>query len=279
MDEKKIGEVFTVEYDSTPSTGYRWYLTHLDEGLALLDYGYKAGVDIPGAGGKAFFTFQAVREADEATAIMKQYRTFDLAGIEKAEKKQVSYRIVAGAAVDSPLENLLGGWSGFEKPDAADLKVLQEATGLGVDYTPILVSKQVVKGLNYLFICNGRIVYPGAQPSPVLIKVYSPPNEKAKATDIIRLGNSQFVGSFGAFKTIEEREKQVFETAQRRLHGVDYTALCVSEQVVSGMNYLFAANAKVVYPGSDLHPVFVKVYQTAQGDVEIRDIIDAYNYR
>ena len=68
---------------------------------------------------------------------------------------------------------------------------------------------------------------------------------------------------------------------QKVLHGlvgVGYTPLAVASQLVAGRNYLYAANAKVVYPGSEHYPVFVKVYQPLQGELQVTDIIDTYEY-
>jgi hypothetical protein len=36
---------------------------------------------------------------------------------------------------------------------------------------------------------------------------------------------------------------------------------------------------KVVYPGAAPYPVLVKVYQPLQGEIQVTDIIDAYEYK
>lgn len=70
-----------------------------------------------------------------------------------------------------------GGWSDFT-PDlsAEDKAVFDEATGqlLGVDYTALAVSKQIVAGVNYRFEANAQVVTPDAPVRKVLIEIFQP---------------------------------------------------------------------------------------------------------
>ena len=164
--------------------------------------------------------------------------------------------------------------------DGDRASVLQKALHgrVGVGYTPLLVATQVVSGINYLFVCNARIAYPSAQNYAVLVKVYQPPVGESKICEIVQIGHPHFVGSFGGFAPVEP-DDAVFKAATKNLYGVGYTPLAAAEQLVSGKNYLYAANARGVYPGAEPYPVFVKVYQPLQGEIQITSIIDAYDYK
>lgn len=45
--------------------------------------------------------------------------------------------------------------------------------GFGVDYVPKFVATQIVDGVNYLFICEGKVVYPNSEPSIYAIEIYT----------------------------------------------------------------------------------------------------------
>jgi len=47
---------------------------------------------------------------------------------------------------------------------------------VGVDFTPLAVSTQVVAGVNYRFFCNARDVYPNALNEAALIEIFQPLN-------------------------------------------------------------------------------------------------------
>jgi predicted secreted protein len=278
-ETKKLGEIFTVERDCTPSTGYRWYLTRLDRGLSLVDFGFRCGEEAkPGAGGKAFFTFQAVKEGAAGLQLTK-YRTFDLSAADTDE--ELNYTVSKeAAAVSAEAFNLLGGWTAFAPVDKDSAGVLQEALQgfSGTGYTPLLVAKQLVAGTNYLFVCNARIVYPSAPGYAVVVKVYRPLKGRAEIRGKVQIGHPHIQGGFGAF-TLLNPEDELFKDVAQKLLGVGYTPLAAAEQVVAGLNYLFAANAKVVYPGAEPYPVFVRACRPIHGEIEITDIIDAYEYK
>ena len=85
-ETKNLGEVFTVERDCAPSTGYRWYLTRLDQGLSLVDFRFRYDGEVrPGSGGKDFFSFQAVKEGSAGVHLTK-YRLFDLSTVDAGEE-------------------------------------------------------------------------------------------------------------------------------------------------------------------------------------------------
>ncbi|NTW54369.1 MAG: hypothetical protein HGB15_06370 [Chlorobaculum sp.] len=82
-----------------------------------------------------------------------------------------------------------GGWSKFELLSSADKAVFIEAlAGLtGVNYEPLVVSRQVVAGMNYDFFCNAKVVYPGAEWYPAMVRIYKPLKGKASIAKIIKI--------------------------------------------------------------------------------------------
>ena len=68
---------------------------------------------------------------------------------------------------NASMNSLVGGWSMYHELNVNDLTVFNEALNglLGVNYTPQLVSSQIVTGENYKFKCL-------AQPSVLAILQY-----------------------------------------------------------------------------------------------------------
>ena len=65
---------------------------------------------------------------------------------------------------------------------------------------------------------------------------------------------------------ISPEAKKVFDTALKGLTGVKYTPVAVATQVVSGVNYCFFCNAKVVYPNAPNKAAMVLVYAPPDKD-------------
>lgn len=57
---------------------------------------------------------------------------------------------------------------------------------LGVDYTPLAVSTQVVAGMNYKFFCNAKGVYPNAIDEGAIVTIYQPLEGQPHITSIIK---------------------------------------------------------------------------------------------
>lgn len=83
-----------------------------------------------------------------------------------------------------------GAWTTFKK-DISDkeLNIFKQATENleGVEYTPIAVATQVVAGMNYKFLCNGKVVYPNAPEITVMITIYEPLEGPVHITEIRRI--------------------------------------------------------------------------------------------
>ncbi len=84
--------------------------------------------------------------------------------------------------------HVLGGWSAYHKLTPEDRLVFDEAMKgfVGVKYTPISVSTQVVAGMNYRFKCEASM-----PPSEVIweaiVEIFKPLNGAPYVTGIVRL--------------------------------------------------------------------------------------------
>jgi hypothetical protein len=178
-----------------------------------------------------------------------------------------------------------GGWSEFVEA-SNDRKVLAGAVKPGaVHLSPLLVSKQVVNGINYLFVANDGVqAVHGNQPFPVVVKVYVAPAPDADPaiTQLHEIGHSGSVGSYGPFQDIssktdgnKEAQAALDEAFNDRL-GIKFRALAVSSQLVAGHNYLFAGNVKPLTQDPYIYPAFVTVYKPSQGKARITSIERAW---
>jgi hypothetical protein len=85
---------------------------------------------------------------------------------------------------------LVGAWGSFSFTITPEAKNVfdQALKGLtGVQYTPLAFAVQVVSGLNYCFLCEGKVIYPGAPELAALIYVYAPFDGKPHITDITQI--------------------------------------------------------------------------------------------
>ncbi|MFK7947254.1 MAG: hypothetical protein AB8G11_06685 [Saprospiraceae bacterium] len=71
-----------------------------------------------------------------------------------------------------------GAFTPFRLVTESDLEVFEEAKLLGVRRKPLLVSTQLVNGVNYAFICVSQ--KEGGEPYIELVMIYKPFNGKAK---------------------------------------------------------------------------------------------------
>lgn len=98
--------------------------------------------------------------------------------------------VVAAFAAGMYAQVVAGGWSTFKtEMSEQELKVFKEAFAgfIGVKYTPIAVSVQVVNGTNYRFFCNALGMYPGATNDAAVVHIYQPLNGVAHITAIGRV--------------------------------------------------------------------------------------------
>ena len=73
--------------------------------------------------------------------------------------------------------NFVGGYvlqEGISKEAQAVFDYAKKtAIGFGVDYVPKFVATQIVNGVNYLFICEGKVVCPNSEPKIYAIQIYT----------------------------------------------------------------------------------------------------------
>ncbi len=80
-----------------------------------------------------------------------------------------------------------GSWTPFETKITTDeLTIFKNATNpiLGVGYTPLAVSTQVVSGVNYSFFCNATVATPTENTYAALVEVYRQPDGSIHLTEI-----------------------------------------------------------------------------------------------
>jgi hypothetical protein len=85
---------------------------------------------------------------------------------------------------------LLGAWGSFSFTITPEAKKAfdQALEGLvGVQYTPLAFAIQVVNGLNYCFLCEGKVVVPEQPEIAALIYIYAPFDGVPHITDITRI--------------------------------------------------------------------------------------------
>ncbi|MBK5542124.1 MULTISPECIES: hypothetical protein [Pseudomonas] len=85
-------------------------------------------------------------------------------------------------------EHLVGGWTAYHKLTPKDQEVFKEALAgfVGVNYTPELVSTQVVNGTNYRY--QTKATLPGSSSSwQAIVEIYAPINGKPHITQIHRI--------------------------------------------------------------------------------------------
>jgi len=164
-------------------------------------------------------------------------------------------------------EVLCGGWSPFRSVTEQDLGVFKAATKhlLGVDYTPLLVSTQVVAGMNYHFKCDAIIPTLGTSTNEAIVTIYQPLSGEPRVSNISiehpPVEHEQFlVGGWSQWKLIDDESQAIFNKALSGLIGIDYTPIEVSEQVVAGMNYKFKCDAQVVSPGAQPYKAMVQIH-------------------
>ncbi len=73
----EVGDVFTIQLASNPTTGYEWQYTGIGSHVRLLEQTYKAGEPVAiGSGGSDIFTFKAEGEGS-ATLTFNYKRSWE----------------------------------------------------------------------------------------------------------------------------------------------------------------------------------------------------------
>ena len=268
----KVRDTITIDRETNAaSTGYDTFLVKL-EGLALRDVSYTpAPSGLIGAPGTKHFTFQAVK-AGRAEVQFARFRPW-LVPAEVLYEDVLTIDVEAADAdeaggVEAAANIKPGGWTPFAKVSADTQKVFDEAVKdlLGVGYTPLAVTSQVVNGTNYIFAANAKVVYPDSREYSTLVRVFRPPNGQPRVVKFHALGSPRaLVGGVGPFREASDKDNATVQTALKGHAGSGYEAVLTSVQVVAGLNYRFIGTQTLVDAQADKYPVLFTVYQPPAG--------------
>jgi len=186
----------------------------------------------------------------------------------------------------------LGGWVVSKDYNVTeDLnKLFKKAMSkiVGADYTPVAyLGSQVVSGTNHCFLCQEKIVYPGAAPRYAFVYIHEDANKDAglcNINDIVLPGTSESLSkditkpggwSFAEDYKITDKLSSVIEKASQAKLGAKYEPVAnIGSQLVSGTNHAVLCKITTVTPNSDSHYALVYVYESLDGKCEITDIKD-----
>ncbi|ADV43795.1 protease inhibitor I42 family protein [Bacteroides helcogenes] len=166
----KVGDTITIKRTSHAGTGYRYALVRLSGGVALLDESVEtADVNQPGGMTVQSFTFQFLNPG-QAEIQFAYYR----------DTKEVLYEdvfpytvVTAEEAAADALK--VGGWGEYEPLTDEEKSIFQTCMTLkGVDYTPMLVAKQLVAGYNYRYFCMTKSVTREPKFGFAKVTIYAP---------------------------------------------------------------------------------------------------------
>lgn len=180
--------------------------------------------------------------------------------------------------MEQNVQTSAGGWTPFGPLDGESRKVFEEATRhlIGVKYTALEVSKQVVAGINYRFLCDAQVVAPGAEPYRALMQVYQPLEGPPIVTRIVPLKTGSepdealavggtIPGGWSLYGPLDASARAVFEEAMHGFVGVRYAPLDVATQVVAGENYKYFCNATPVTQAPLNEGAIVQIFRPLQG--------------
>jgi len=174
----KVGDTFTIKRGIIAGTNSRYALSRLNGGVVLLDTGIeKDDKTMLGGGETQTFTF-LLEQPGEAEIQFVQMRG-----------EHVLYEEVLPFLVVPKDANKVqpGGWSDFLLLDGHDVEIFQKAMqGLvGMNYTPVLVAKQVVNGMNYRFFCATKTVTEKPVYGFAMVNIYAERDKEPKLESIL----------------------------------------------------------------------------------------------
>ena len=146
----------------------------------------------------------------------------------------------------------------------------------GVSYTPSpsgLCGAPGTKHFTFQAIRAGRAEVqfakfrPWLVPADILYEEVLPID--VEEADEVETAANIIPGGWTPFAKVSADAQKAFEEAFKGWAGVHYTPLAVTSQVVNGTNYIFATNAKVVYPNSPEYPALVRVFSPPSGPARV----------
>ena len=239
----------------------------------------------------------AVEEAVEAEAEAAVEAETEAEAEAEAAVEAASGPIVLPELPSEPEPAVSGGWAVAEDPAMDDARSAVFAKAMeqlvGVDYVPVAcLGTQLVAGMNYCFLAQATVVYPGAQPKYVLVYVYEDlsgnaeimnfadmpvvPNEYGTAEPI----TSEETLSGGWFYTESyEITDAIRDSFGKALNSNGYIAVYepvanLAEQVVAGTNRCLLVRFTERIPDAKPQYKLIYVYEALDGTAEITDTLD-----
>jgi hypothetical protein len=271
----KIGDVFTLTRENCGSAGYTTGLVKL-ENFALIDFTrIPSAVGSIGAPSTLNFTFQAIKEG-VGIIQFAVYQSWLLPAV--SAEQELTFNIEGKAEIEKS-DTLKGGWTPFREVDGEAKELFKNAFAhhVGAGFTPFLFTSHVVAGANYIFVANGKIVYPGATDFPALVSIFKDLDGKAHIKDIKALGHAESFGSYGPFRPVSEADEAILKQATHHFGGSGFKVDYVSTQLVSGLTYRFAGTQTITNKDGTKIPVLVTVYAPFSGKPYITSVQKAYD--
>ena len=138
---------------------------------------------------------------------------------------------------------------------ASAMGAANSAPLLGATYNPIwYIGKQVVNGVNHLFIAEDIRTTKNKDKSIVGLVINVPPGEHAaqgEGAKVVRIIESE---------ELQPEVQAAFSTVEKGLVGVSYKpVMYIGSQVVRGVNHFIVCEAKTIYPGAQPYAVVLCV--------------------
>lgn len=163
----KVGDTITIKRTSHAGTGYHYALVRLSGGVALVAETVEAEEGKIGGMTVQSFTFQFLNPG-QVEIQFAYYR----------DVKEVLYEDVFTYTVMTAEEAnaaALGGWSEREPLTDEEKAIFQTCmTQVGMDFTPLLVAKQLVAGYNYRYYCMTKSVTCEPKYGFAIVTIYAP---------------------------------------------------------------------------------------------------------
>lgn len=161
----KVGDTVTIKRIANTGTGYHYALTGLNGGVALIDTTTESGT-APGAESVQSFTFQFLYPGLVEIRFV-QYR----------EAKELIDEDTFTYIVNSTENNktTTGGWSEYEPLTEHDKEIFNFCVNFqGIDYIPMLVSRQIVNGSKNHIFCITKTVTQEPQFAFAIVTIFIP---------------------------------------------------------------------------------------------------------
>lgn len=177
------GQPFSVTLESMlGSTNCGWCLMSMSEHVVL-----SGQSNIPVSPGIApvnqIFHFIAIDGCLTPDEVILKFGLFNFSQVCSTPIRTVEFKVNIIPLVTNDVANACGGWGPSREPTEEDLQVFNEAMEgfVGVGYTPLSVQSQVVKGINYRFLCDATPVTREPKTFQAMITVYKPLPGEGKA--------------------------------------------------------------------------------------------------